>query len=167
MDILSENSALQMWLLQYGSIALFFLLSAGVIILPIPEETLMVIAGILMHQKKLEIPQTVIAAYLGAFTGITGSYLLGRWGGYLIHRYGSWFGIVPKHINKGHELFKKYGKWAIFFGYYIPGIRHFTGIAAGITVLDFRHFALVAYTGAFLWVSIFLTIGYFFGEYWF
>jgi membrane protein DedA with SNARE-associated domain len=49
-------------------------------------------------------------------------------------------------------------------GYFIPGVRHFTGFSSGMATLPFHHFALFAYSGALLWVTSFLTIGYFFGH---
>lgn len=166
MDVLAENSDLSLWLIQYGSFALFVLLTLGIIILPVPEETLMVIAGILMKQGKLPVSQTVSAAYLGCLCGITASYVLGRTGGlFMITRYGSWLGIGPKQLEYAHRWFKKFGKWALCMGYFIPGVRHFTGLCAGMTSLQFKSFALFAYTGAFVWVSLFLSIGYFFGHY--
>jgi len=49
-------------------------------------------------------------------------------------------------------------------GYFVPGFRHFTAIVAGTSKLEYRAFALFAYSGAVLWVSTFLFIGYHFGE---
>ena len=168
MDALADNNTLQLWLINYGSIALFILLTLGILALPVPEETLMVIAGVLMHHQKLQIPQTIIAALLGSLCGITSSYVLGRTAGhFLILRYGKWIGIGQKQIDKAHAWFEHFGKWALFIGYFVPGIRHFTGFSAGMTELSFKEFALFAYSGAFVWVMTFLSIGYFFGDYWF
>jgi membrane protein DedA with SNARE-associated domain len=168
MDALADNSTLQVWLIHYGSFALFILLTIGILALPVPEETLMVIAGILMNHGKLYIPQTIIAAVLGSLCGITASYLLGRTAGnFLINRYGRWIGIKQEQLNKAHAWFEHFGKWTLFFGYFIPGIRHFTGFSAGMTSLDFKDFALFAYSGALIWVTTFLSVGYFFGNYWF
>ncbi len=168
MDFLTENSTLQLWLLNYGSFALFLLLVVGILALPVPEETLMVVAGILMHQEKLHIPHTIIAALLGSICGITTSYLLGRTAGlYLIHKYGKWLGINQGHIDKTHVWFERFGKWTLFVGYFIPGVRHFTGFIAGMSSLAFKEFALFAYTGGILWVTTFLSIGYYFDTYWY
>lgn len=167
MDSLADNT-LQLWLMQYGSFALFFLLTIGILALPVPEETLMVIAGVLMHQGQLQIPHTIIAAMMGSLCGITASYFLGRTAGhYLINRYGSWIGIGQLQIDKAHAWFERFGKWTLVIGYFIPGIRHFTGFSAGMTSLAYQEFALFAYSGAIVWVATFLSIGYFFGNYWF
>lgn len=166
MDSLLDNEVLSNWLIQYGSIALFFLMVAGIIILPVPEETMMVIAGVLMKKGNLHIPNTLLAAYAGSICGITISYLLGRTAGhFLVVKYGSWIGLTQERLDKVHTWFVKFGKWTLLIGYFIPGIRHFTGFASGMTELEYKQFAAFAYAGALLWVTTFLSFGYFFGNY--
>jgi membrane protein DedA with SNARE-associated domain len=166
MDILSDTSILSLWLTKYGSFVLFIMLSLGIIALPIPEETLMVIAGVLMHKGRLNIPLTVLFAYAGTIAGITTSYFLGRTvGNFFIHKYGVWVGITHERLEKAHYWFERLGKWLLLIGYFIPGIRHLTGFTAGATYMKFSHFALFAYTGAILWVSLFLSLGFFVGTY--
>ena|ERR1700722_2819364 len=167
MDVLPDTSSLlSLWLIKYGSFVLFIMLSLGIIALPIPEETLMVIAGILMHKGKLNIPLTILFAYAGTICGISVSYWVGRTAGsYLIHKYGIWVGITKARLEKAHYWFERLGKWLLLVGYFIPGVRHLTGFSAGTTYMKFSHFALYAYTGAILWVSLFLGLGYFVGNY--
>ena len=126
----------------------------------------MVFAGILMQKGLLVIPMTFLWALAGSICGITLSYLLGRTGGsYLIHRYGYWLGISEQHLHKAKEWFDHFGKWTLFIGYFIPGLRHFTGFSAGMMEVEYRHFALFAYSGAVVWVSLFLSVGYFFSDF--
>ncbi len=166
MDILLDNELLSNWLIQYGSIALFVLLVSGIIILPVPEETLMVLSGVLMSKGSLNIPLTILAAYAGSICGISISYLLGRTAGhYLISKYGNKIGISQAHLDQVHNWFERFGKWTLMIGYFIPGVRHFTGFVSGMTRMDFKHFALFAYTGAIIWVSTFLSLGYFSGNF--
>lgn len=163
MDILPD--ILNDWLLNYGSIALFGLLALGIIALPIPEETLLIFSGILICKGTFAWIPTVLSAYLGSMTGITLSYFIGLTGGhYFIKKYGGYVGISEKKMDLAHNWFEKYGKWMLFVGYFIPGVRHFTGIFAGISSLEYSHFAIFAYTGAFFWVMTFLMLGYFFGN---
>lgn len=165
MDCL-DNETLLKWLDAYGSIALFVLLALGIVALPIPDETLIVLSGILIHNGHLNATPTIIAAFAGGICGISISYFLGRsCGHFLIHKYGSWFGLTESKLNTAHEWFEHYGKWTLLIGYFIPGVRHFTGLVAGLVELEYKHFAIFAYTGAVIWASVFLTIGYFFGNY--
>jgi membrane protein DedA with SNARE-associated domain len=167
MDFLPGVDTFSLWMMNYGSFVLFILLTVGIIALPVPEETLMVIAGILMHKGKLHIPSTIIAAFLGSLCGITISYWIGKTAGqFLITKYGSWVGITQARFEKAHIWFEKFGRWALLIGYFIPGVRHLTGLSAGVSGFSYRQFAFYAYTGALIWVSIFLSIGYFFGKQW-
>lgn len=160
------NEPLLNWLLTYGSITLFLLLTVGIVALPVPEETLMVIAGVLMRSGALNIPGTLLASYAGSICGISISYFAGRaLGKYFLTKYGSWAGITEAKFEQAHAWFEKYGKWVLPIGYFVPGVRHFTGFSAGTTKLNYRDFALFAYTGGLIWVSTFLALGYFFGNY--
>jgi membrane protein DedA with SNARE-associated domain len=168
MDWLPHQETLSIWLLHYGSFTLFILLALGIIALPVPEETLMVLAGVLMDKKQLGILPTMLAAYGGSICGITISYLLGKKiGHYFIVHYGKFIGLREHHLHKVEDWFTRFGKWTLFVGYFIPGIRHFTGFSAGMMAsFNFQTFALYAYTGAIFWASTFLAIGYFSGSYW-
>ena len=152
---------------QYGEIGLFVLLAVGIFGLPIPDETLLVLAGYLAAHDHLNVLALFLAAWLGSICGISLSYTLGR---LLEHsvllRYGKYIGITQPRLEKAHCWFERYGKWLLTFGYYIPGIRHFTGIVAGISYLRYRDFALFAYSGALLWALSFISLGYFFFEQW-
>jgi membrane protein DedA with SNARE-associated domain len=164
LDLLPES--LNLWLVEYGPIAIFFLLAAGIIALPVPEETLMLISGILIDKGCLHPAYTVLAAYGGCLCGITTSYLIGRSSdNFFIKKWGPRFGLTPVKMAKFSKWFEKYGKWALFYGYFVPGVRHFTGFSAGMSGLTYSRFALFAYSGAIVWASTFLSIGYFFGEY--
>jgi membrane protein DedA with SNARE-associated domain len=167
MDYLPDTETLSLWLLNYGSFALFGLLALGIIALPVPEETLMVIAGVLIAKGKIEAIPTIMAAYMGSMCGISVSYLLGRTAGrHIIESYGPWFGLTQAKLKSVHEWFESFGKWTLFFGYFIPGVRHFTGFCAGTSYLEYHLFALFAYTGGIFWASTFLSAGYFLGDYW-
>src|SRR5262249_11216787 len=125
--VLAPDS-LVIWLTQYGSFALFGLLALGIIALPIPDETLMTFAGVMIAKGHLEMIPTLLAAYGGCFFGITVSYFIGRTAGtYLVKQYGSHIGLTEEKINRVHLWFEKIGKWTLLVGYFIPGVRHLTG----------------------------------------
>lgn len=152
-------------LLQHGSIGLFFLLALGIIGLPVPDETLLASAGFLIARGKLALSSTLTAGYLGALCGITGSYVIGLTAGsFLVKKYGTWIGLTEKRIAKAHYWFDRVGIWALFFGYFIPGVRHLTGYIAGALRETYPRFALFAYSGAFVWASTFLALGYYLGH---
>lgn len=162
------SSELEHWVAQYGGFALFVLLIFGIVGLPVPDETLLVLAGYLIYRGTLNPVGTWLGAVLGTFCGITCSYIIGRTLGVgLIHsRLGKRLHLTDRRMRIVHDWFDRIGHWALFVGYYIPGVRHFTAIVAGTSSLEFRSFALYAYTGGCVWASIFLFLGYRFGEHW-
>jgi len=165
MDCLINNEILINWLTQYGAISLFVLLVFGIIALPIPEETLMVLAGVLIKKGGLLLFPTLIAGYLGSISGISLSYLLGLlFGKYLLDKFEK-KDFLKKNLMRVHKWFDRFGKWTLLIGYFIPGVRHFSGFTAGVMKMEYKKFALFAYTGAIFWVSTFISIGYFFGNY--
>jgi len=155
------------WIGQYGYAAIFGLLMFGIVGLPVPDETLLTFTGYLIYKGTLSLPAAFSTALAGSACGITLSYWLGRsFGLALIHRYGRYVRITPEHVERAHAWFQRVGHWGLTFGYFVPGVRHLTAYAAGISGLEGRTFALFAYAGACLWVSAFLSLGYFLGERW-
>ena len=146
------------WISQYGAAALFGLLALGVVGLPVPNETLLTLAGALVRKGELHLIPTVIAACAGNVSGVSISYLIGRFAG---EHY------LKRHLKKGMDTlehwFERIGKWALAFGYFIPGVRHLTAIGAGSSGFPFHEFARYAYGGAILWTFLFLGLGYFIG----
>ena len=155
------------WIGQYGYLAIFALLMFGIAGLPVPDETLLTFCGFLIFKGKLSPTATFATAFAGSACGITLSYILGRtFGLALIHRYGRYLRITEHHVNKAHAWFERVGHWGLTFGYFIPGVRHFTAYAAGMSELEPPQFVLYAYSGGILWVGTFLSLGYFLGERW-
>jgi membrane protein DedA with SNARE-associated domain len=160
--------SLLQWVSTYGYVAIFSLLLLGIVGLPVPDEVLLVFSGYLVYKGRLIFPGVIAAGILGSMCGITVSYLLGRNVGLpLLHtKAGRWTHITDAQIHNVHDWFHRLGHWALFMGYYIPGVRHFTALVAGTSQLEWRQFALYAYSGAVVWVCTFVTLGYHFGEQW-
>ena len=155
------------WITQYGYLAIFVLLVFGIVGLPVPDETLLTFSGFLVYKGNLSLPLVFGSALAGSLCGITLSYVLGRtFGLTLIHRYGRYLHISEQHVEKAHSWFGRIGHWALTFGYFIPGVRHITAYAAGMSDVEAPQFALFAYAGGCLWVSTFLALGYFLGDRW-
>jgi membrane protein DedA with SNARE-associated domain len=162
-----ESTVLQ-WVATYGYVAIFSLLVFGIVGLPVPDEFLLTGCGFLVYQGHLQLIPTVLSALAGSACGITCSYTIGRTVGwkFLHSRAGRLLHITDEHIRRVHDWFNRLGHWALLVGYFIPGVRHFTAIVAGTSKLEWRSFALFAYSGALLWVSTFVFIGYHFGPQW-
>jgi membrane protein DedA with SNARE-associated domain len=155
------------WITQYGYGGLFFLLILGIVGAPVPDETLLVFCGYLVYTGRLHFAGTLAAGFFGSTCGITISYYLGRsFGRKLLDRYGRYVGATADRVAGTQSLFLRIGPLAVSVGYFIPGVRHFTAVVAGMSGLRFQRFALFAYIGAAVWVSLFVSLGFVFGERW-
>jgi membrane protein DedA with SNARE-associated domain len=155
------------WIKSYGYFGVFASLMLGIFGLPIPDETILTFTGFLVFKNYFHPVPTIVAAYLGSTCGITISYLVGGYLGLpLVLRYGAYLHISPEKLAWAHQWFEKYGKWSLFGGYFLPGVRHLTALSAGLSGLEYRKFAPFAYSGGLLWVVTFLTLGYMVGEEW-
>jgi membrane protein DedA with SNARE-associated domain len=155
------------WVSQYGYAALFGLLILGIVGLPVPDETLLMFSGYLISRGRLHPVLTFFAGFLGSVCGISISYAIGRTVGHTaVLRYGRRFGLTARRLERTHIWFQRAGEWLLAFGYFIPGVRHFTALVAGTSELEFFRFARMAWFGAAVWVAFFLFVGYWVGEKW-
>jgi len=155
------------FLATYGYFAIFGLLMLGIVGPLIPDDTILVLSGIAVHRGQLQLETTIAVAYAGSLCGITMSYVMGRTGLiFALERYGPVKRWVNCHLPQVEKWFERYGKWTLFFGYFIAGVRHFTALAAGCSKVRVRTFALYAYPGGLVWVASFVAIGYFLGAEW-
>jgi membrane protein DedA with SNARE-associated domain len=152
------------WLVRFGAPLLFFAQVFGIFGVPIPDELLLTVAGALVASGRMQLATTAFAAVAGCLTGITLSYGLGRWIGLpVLH---ARFASHREVLERAQDWFRRFGGWLLTFGYFIPGVRHVTAIAAGSGCLEYHRFAVFAYSGGIIWCSVFLALGYFAGDRW-
>jgi len=146
------------WLVEYGPAVLFFAQVFGIIGLPIPDEFLLTVAGALVKRGQLNGIATVAATIAGCACGITFSYIIGRTIGlHAIHRY---VRVHKDAVERAQTWFQRFGGWLLMFGYFIPGVRHVSAIAAGSAGFTYPQFARYAYPGAVMWCTVFLSAGF-------
>jgi membrane protein DedA with SNARE-associated domain len=138
---------------------LFLAQMFGVFGLPIPDELLLTFAGGLVRRGDLAGPPTFAAAVAGGIAGMTFNYVVGRLGVRVLGR----LLAVESALNRAQSWFKRWGKWLLVFGCFVPGLRHVTPLAAGSGKFDFRTFSAYGYAGAALWSATFIAIGYYAG----
>lgn len=152
---------------QFGYIVLFVALLLELIAIPLPGEVLMTYSGFLVFTGHLNWSVCILVAGVGTSVGMTIAYWIGfKLGTPFFEKYGHRFHLGPERIHKTSLWFNKHGKKLLIIAYFIPGVRHITGYFSGITRIPFRIYALFAYSGAFLWVTVFITLGKILGPQW-
>ena len=102
----------------------------------------------------------MLAAIAGNFVG----YFTGKkFGDYLLQRRDTWI-YKKEHLRKAEEFYHKRGGGAIVLARFLPIVRTFAPIIAGIVKMDIKKFALYNILGAVIWVGTLMTAGYLLGE---
>lgn len=154
----------------YGYWTVFFgvmLENAG---LPIPGETVLLVASFLAansDEVDLNIRWIIVIAVLGATLGDNLGYWIGRRGGRpFLELHAKRFFIRKSHIDRAEREFHRYGSWTVFFARFITGLRVVAGPFAGVLHLPWLRFLLFNFSGAVVWATVISLVGYFFGSEW-
>jgi membrane protein DedA with SNARE-associated domain len=158
--------ALLEWGTAHGCLGLFVVLALGVI-LPLPEDSTLLFAGYLISRGQFAPGPTWLAAIGGSVTGITISFAIGHFGGSVfLSRLERHFGITHRQIDRLAEWFHRVGKWGLVLGCFAPGVRHLMALAAGTARMRYSIFILFAGSGAVVWSSLYLILGFYLGGRW-
>jgi membrane-associated protein len=83
----------------------------------------------------------------------------------MLFRRKSGFFFRQEHLITANTFYKKHGKKTIILSRFLPIVRTFAPIVAGIVKLDYKKFFFYSLIGAFFWVCILVLTGYFLGKY--
>ena len=155
------------WFARYGYAFLFFGLLGEYVALPFPGDLTLALAGVLSYHGRMNFALAAAVGFAGTALGMTITYWVGRGlGKPFLLRYGRYVALSPERVERGMRWIDQFGLPLLAVGYFLPGVRHFTGYLSGAMGIPFRHFAVAAYAGAFLWVMFFLTLGRLLGPRW-
>ena len=150
---------------SYGYPAIFLLLLPGAFGLPIPDELLLTFTGYLALRGELRLIPAMAVAISGAVLGITLDYWVGRAAGAkLIGESGAFFRLKPDKFKSLQKWLRRGGGWRLCLGFFLPGVRHWVSIAAGVTKFPLSGFIRFAYLGVLAWSLVYILLGYFLGQ---
>lgn len=151
---------IQDFIITYGYLAIFLMLTLGIVGLPIPDEVMMTTVGYFTNTDLINYGPAIIISFLGSLVGMMISYTIGRKAGRpFINKYGKWVGLKEKRMVQVEKWMKKYGPYSIILGYFIPGVRHLMCYFSGIGKMKLKTYIAFAAIGAFLWCFVFITFG--------
>lgn len=132
----------------------------------LPGDSLLFVAGLLAESEYLDINVSfliillIIAAVSGSFVG----YMTGRWAGaYLLKRKDSFF-FKKKYIDVTQAFYQKHGMMAFILGRFLPVVRTFVTILAGMARIEFVKFLIFNFLGATIWIVTMVLAGHFLGR---
>jgi membrane protein DedA with SNARE-associated domain len=157
---------IEYYMLTYGYWTIFFgvmLENAG---LPIPGETILLVAGYFCtHSDGLSLPVVMMVAATGAVIGDNIGFAVGHhYGRGFLLRFGRFVFLTPKRLEYMENYFRSHGNKTILVARFIAGLRVFAALLAGASMMRWRVFFLYNVLGAILWSIVITSLGYIFGQ---
>ena len=135
--------------------------------IPIPSEAIMPFAGFVVSEGKMTLWGITIVGALGNLVGSLIAYYVGLKGGRpLLEKYGKYILISHKELDRADHWFGKYGHEAVFISRFIPGVRTFISLPAGIAEMDVKKFSIYTLAGSLPWAFALGYIGVWLGPQW-
>jgi membrane protein DedA with SNARE-associated domain len=153
--------ALEPTLDRYGYLAVAGLVLVEDFGVPVPGETILILAAVYAGTGRLNILLVALLGFCGAVLGDNVGFAIGHFGGRrLVLRYGRYVFITPERLDRATDFFERHGGKIIIVARFIEGLRQANGIVAGITGMHWRRFLIFNAIGAALWVGVWTTLGY-------
>lgn len=167
MDFLHNSlDLIEHYMLIYGYWAVFFgvmLENAGV---PVPGETILLIAGYFASRGQFHLALVMLIAATGAVIGDNIGFAIGHhFGRVVLLRLGRFIFLTPKRLEHMENYFESHGNKTILVARFITGLRVFAALLAGASrKMPWRVFFVYNVAGAVLWSVVITTLGYLFGQ---
>ena len=127
----------------------------------LPGDSLLFTAGFLASQNILPIIPLFITVFTAAVLGDSTGYAIGRrYGNTIFSRPDSFF-LNPDHVEKTRLFFQKHGTKSVILARFIPIVRTFIPIFAGVGSMKYRTFLTYNIVGGFLWSTSLIFGGYY------
>jgi len=148
----------------YGYIIIFILLFFGIVGIPAPEESLLLLIGVLTVHQEISITLMLISGILGALTGMLTAYLCGKYiGSSIIIKFGKYVGLTEERWQKVEKKYTRNFKKSILIGFFIPGIRQIIPYFTGMAKYPLNLFILYSLIGSIIWIVPYVFLGYYAG----
>jgi len=167
----SLTQLIQDWALwgidQGGYLGAAILMALESMIAPVPSEVVMPPLGMALHPDAPNMSfhptwtGAILATSVVSLIGSLIAYYLGYFGGKpLVMKVGRWFLINEGHLDLTSRWFNRHGSATVFICRFIPVVRHFISIPAGIARMNILRFCLYTLVGATLWNTFLLWAGW-------
>ncbi len=132
----------------------------------LPGDSLLFVAGLLSNSKYIDQPigLLVLMLVIAAFAGSTVGYFFGIWAKLYFRPKKENFFFKQKYLDMAQDFYKRYGMMAFIVGRFLPIVRTFVPILAGIVKIEFKKFLLYNLLGAIAWIGSLVMAGYWLGN---
>jgi len=157
---------------KFGYIGITLLIAIENLFPPIPSEVILTFAGFATTISKITVLGTILASTLGSVLGAIVLYFIGRFlseeriDKIVSGKLGKILGLDKEDIHKAFSWFESKGKFAVFFGRFIPIVRSLVSVPAGMSKMLITPFLILTTIGSFIWNTVLIILGKFAGESW-
>jgi membrane-associated protein len=152
---------------RLSALGILILLEEAGIPIPIPGDTLVILAGAAPHKTVGYIALTLTISSVAAFIGSSILYGLVRRGGRpLLEKYGRYIHLNERRLQRMEGWFQRRGTRAIILGRLIPGLRIPTTIMAGLADVPYKVYAPADALAAVIWSACYFAVGALFQQEW-
>lgn len=130
----------------------------------LPGDSLLFTAGFLASQGTFDIKVLAFVCFVGAVLGDSVGYTIGHRLGRKLFRKKESFFFHPDHLIKAEKFYQKHGKKTIVLARFLPIIRTFAPIVAGIGRMNYKTFLTYNIIGGFLWAVLIPVTGFYLGK---
>lgn len=149
----------------YGILFLIIFCETGLVFLPLlPGDSLIFAAGSFVAMGQLNYFALLVLIIIASIIGDSVNYYIGNKFGNRIINSRKIKLIKKEHIDKSFAFVEKYGAKAVFLARFMPIIRTMVPFVLGMGQMEYKKFLKFNILGGILWVSLFINLGYFFGN---
>src|SRR6516164_3072410 len=147
-------AGLEHFVRDYGVFAVLLILAVEAMGAPVPGETLLIFASVLVGRGEMSLPALLVSAWTGSVLGDNIGYAIGRhFGRGAVLRHGAKIGLNDARFNAIENIFLRYGSVTVVFARFFNFLRQLNGIVAGILGMSWQRFLLFNMLGGALWVT--------------
>lgn len=161
-----RDPALAPWLVAI--VCAFLFVETGLLIgFFLPGDSLLFTAGLLVATGTIQINILLLAAaaFAAAFAGDQTGYLIGRKAGPAVFKKPDSRLMRGEYVDRAHAFFQKYGRRSVVLARFVPIVRTFLPVTAGVGRMTYRSFIVFNAVGALLWGVGVTLLGYWLGRY--
>ena len=148
----------------YPGLALIIFLETGALVFFLPGDSLLVTAGLYAAKGDLDVWALNLLLIPMAILGDATSYVIGkRSGPHIFNRPQSRF-FKPQHMERARQFYARHGGKAIILARFMPLVRTFVPVVAGVARMPYRRFATFNVVGAAAWIVSMTLTGYLLGN---
>jgi membrane-associated protein len=130
----------------------------------LPGDSLLLACGIFAAQGDVPLMPMLAVIFVAAVLGDNAGYMFGRRTGQRLLTWRNNRLFRKEYLQKAETYFETYGQKTVFFARFIPYIRTFTPMVAGIGHMRRRYFVMYNIAGALCWTVITVLLGYWLGK---